>query len=104
MADKISSYGRHHLDINSSRTRSSGRVDQGADAVGAAGTQAQRGDAVELTGTATLLKRIEARLAGVPEVDRARVSALRQQIRSGEYEIDADRLAGKLLRLEKELG
>jgi len=53
-------------------------------------------DRVELTGTAQVL-------GGGAEapVDAPRVEALRRQIADGHYRIDADRIAGRLLELER---
>jgi len=46
-------------------------------------------------------------LAGAAEdsapVDRERVEAIRNALANGTYEIDSDRLAAKLLRLERDL-
>lgn len=51
-------------------------------------------------GIAARLQRIEAGLAGIPEVDQSRVQAIRQRLESGAYKVDAQRLAQNLLRYE----
>jgi negative regulator of flagellin synthesis FlgM len=61
------------------------------------------GDDVHLTAAATSLKQIETRLASVPDVDRARVEAVRQRVESGTWKVDADRIAERLMRFEQEL-
>ncbi len=52
---------------------------------------------------ATNLKQVEARIAELPDVDRARVDAVRQRVESGAYEINAGRLADRLLAFERHL-
>ena len=47
--------------------------------------------------------RIETRLADVPDVDRKRVETLRERIESGAYEVNAGRLADRLLAFERDL-
>ncbi len=57
-------------------------------------------DSVSLTGQARQLKAIEEALAEQPDVDAARVAALREAIESGTYRIDIQRLAANLFRSE----
>jgi len=78
--------------------------ERGGDAVSSASQPASgQRDAVNLTPTANRLKRIEMSLADVPDVDQARVAEIRQQIQSGSYQINAQRLADKLLTLDRDL-
>jgi negative regulator of flagellin synthesis FlgM len=58
---------------------------------------------VQLTDTATNLKQVEAWIAELPDVDRARVDAVRQRVESGAYEINPERLANRLLAFERDL-
>lgn len=60
-------------------------------------------DTVELTSNAKLLERLERSLESVPDIDRARIEAVKSQIENGEYQIDADNIAESLLRIESEL-
>ena len=62
------------------------------------------GDTVELTSSAQLLERLERTLASLPEIDRARVDAVKSAIADGEYEIDAGRIADALLLSERRPG
>jgi negative regulator of flagellin synthesis FlgM len=66
----------------------------------AAGSSA---DTVNISASAADLQAMEARLAELPEVDRGRVDALRNQIASGEYTIDSQRVADRILAFESEL-
>ena len=54
------------------------------------------GDSVELTPSARVLGE-----SGEAPVDTARVDRLRQSIADGSYRVDADRVAGKLLDIER---
>ncbi|MBL8225495.1 MAG: flagellar biosynthesis anti-sigma factor FlgM [Chromatiales bacterium] len=68
-----------------------------------AGGTSGGGDSLRLTDTATLLRQAEARLKAQPDVDAARVEAIRQRIDAGQYQVDAERLAARLLRFEQAL-
>lgn len=60
-------------------------------------------DSLRLTDTATLLRQAEARLKAQPDIDAARVDAIRKRIDAGQYQVDAERLAARLLRFEQAL-
>lgn len=102
MADKISGYGRG-LEVGNTRTRTVNRAAQENDTAATGQARTPR-DAVEITDTAVKLKAVEAQLAQLPDVDQARVEAIRQRIESGGYKPDPARIAQKLLRLEQQLG
>ena len=101
MADKINGYGRGGVDITSTRLRAIERGEMPGRAVNPESASGR--DDVQLTHTATSLKQIETRLASMPDVDRARVDAVRQRVESGAYKMDANRIADRLLRFEREL-
>lgn len=66
-------------------------------------SQPASGDTVELTSSAKLLERLEKTLASIPEVDPSRVEAVKAQIENGEYQIDADKIAEAMLRIDQEI-
>jgi negative regulator of flagellin synthesis FlgM len=66
--------------------------------------QAAASDTVELTSSAKLLERLEKTLASSPEINSERVEAVRTAIESGDYVIDAEKIAAALLRTDRELG
>jgi|CXWL01.1.fsa_nt_gi negative regulator of flagellin synthesis FlgM len=107
MADKITGYGSNGVDITSTRSRGPVRNERAADgdkAEASSRTEANSTSSqVRLTDTASNLKQIEARLADLPNVDRARVDAVRQRIESGAYQVNAGRLADRLLAFERDL-
>lgn len=58
------------------------------------------GDRVTLTDTASRLKNIEQQLNNASAVDNARVAEVQAAISNGEYTVDADRIADKMLSFE----
>ncbi len=65
--------------------------------------QTGNGDGVHITGSAKQLAAIEQTLLGGPVIDEARVEKLRAAIDAGTYQVDAARVADKLLLLEDQL-
>lgn len=103
MTDKISNQGRAGLDITQSRARAVDPAQRSGHSSTTKQAEAPRDD-VELTNTATNLRRIEAKLSSVPEADQSRIEDIRQRIERGSYQVDHQRLAQKLLRLDQDLG
>lgn len=60
-------------------------------------------DSVDLTASAQKLQEIEQGLGAQPDVDAAKVAEIKQALAEGRYEIDAERIAAKLLDIEKSL-
>jgi negative regulator of flagellin synthesis FlgM len=58
------------------------------------------GDKVTLTDAASRLKSIEQELNNASSIDNARVAEMQSAISSGEYTVDADRIADKMLDFE----
>ena len=53
-----------------------------------------------ISSTSTLLAEMESRAHSAPDIDEAKVEAVRQAIQSGELSIDYDKLAQKMLNFE----
>ncbi len=73
------------------------------DAQAAATPASKAGDTVTLTDSARSLQKIEEAVAKAPVVDTSKVAAIKQAISSGTYQIDAGRVADKLLQFESGL-
>ncbi len=58
---------------------------------------------VNLTENAVLLGRLDQALAASADIDVAKIESVKEAIASGNYEIDADKIASALLRLDDEL-
>ncbi len=61
---------------------------------------ASAGDRVTLTNTASRLKDIEQQLNSASSVNNSRVAEVQSAITNGEYSVDADRIADKMLAFE----
>lgn len=57
-------------------------------------------DRVTITNTASRLKDIEQQLNNISSVDSARVAEVQSAITNGDYSVDADRIADKMLAFE----
>jgi negative regulator of flagellin synthesis FlgM len=75
----------------------SGNSDQAAGLKGASDAD------VHLTGAARSLAAIEQSARALPAVDEARVAAVKQRLAGGDYEVDPQHVADRLLRLEGDL-
>ncbi len=58
---------------------------------------------VKLTGAARGLAAIEESLRALPAVDELRVAAVKQRLQDGSYQIDPQRVADRLLRMDSDL-
>lgn len=67
------------------------------------GNPASSRDTVSLTPQAQQLRDLESRIADLPEVDSNRVNAIKDAIANGSYEIDANRIAEKMMQFEAAL-
>lgn len=61
-------------------------------------------DSVQITPYARLLTSLSQAVQNTPDIDAARVSNLQQAIESGQYQVNPDQTATRLLRLESDLG
>lgn len=84
------------------RSQPPGRGGDGAPA-SKGGQGAPSASTLDLTGQARQLKALEKELASTPEFDAGRVNQLRQALGDGSYQVDAQRIADKLLSLENVL-
>ena len=102
MAEKISGYARPGLDVSPTRDRKVDKPDTASETGKQQRPEAAR-DSVNLSGQVDNLRDVEARLKDMPEVDPERVESMRAKLDSGDYEVNAERLARKLTRLEQDL-
>ena len=93
--------------INSSRTHQTGERNvtgakkESSDSTRDTSSRASSGsDKVSLTDTAERLKSLEQQLASQPEVDKGRVSSVQHAISNGEYKVDPERVADKMIDFE----
>jgi negative regulator of flagellin synthesis FlgM len=104
VTDKISSYSASEPIAPIKGSNSNGVVtDKSQQGDSAAPAASQTGDTVTLTNSARSLQKIEETVAKAPVVNAAKVAAVKQAINSGNYQIDAGRIADKLLQFERGL-
>ena len=105
MTDKISAYSAPEPIAPVKGSNSNSVVaDKAQGEASAAGTPAaQTGDTVTLTDSARSLQKIEEAVARAPVVNASKVAAVKQAIHSGTYQVDAGRVAEKLLQFERGL-
>lgn len=60
-------------------------------------------DSVSLTGSAVRIQALEELVARLPIVDTQKVEEIRNSISNGNFEFNSDRIAEKMIQLEKEL-
>ncbi|TAK54322.1 MAG: flagellar biosynthesis anti-sigma factor FlgM [Gammaproteobacteria bacterium] len=100
MSNKIDGFGQQPAQV------SGGRRDEAVkrvDGENAGHPRSVTEDQVTLTDSARQLQRLSEEVAAAPELDTARVAALRQAIERGEYQVDARRVADRMLALEHTL-
>lgn len=60
-------------------------------------------DSLRLTGEATNLQALEREISAAPAIDSQRVAAVRERIESGNYKINPDVIASRMLELDQQL-
>jgi len=63
----------------------------------------KRGETVSFSGKAKDFQQIEAGLKDLPGIDEDKVAKIRAALEDGSYEISADRVAQKMLDMEKDI-
>lgn len=65
--------------------------------------QGARGENVNLSSQAKDLKQLEQKLGNYPEMDDDRIEQIRSALEDGSYKIDAEKLAQKMLEMDKSI-
>lgn len=60
-------------------------------------------DSVDLTKAATQIQQIEQSLASIPIVDSSKVQAVSESIEQGQYQINEERIADRIIDIEKNI-
>jgi len=94
------------IDLNSSFSQqamsarekvSTQRNNGGATSVTNAPAKSIPKDTVELSDTVKVMQAADAKIANTPDINSERVASLKAAIDSGNYKVDAERVAGKMI-------
>ncbi|HEY6644873.1 flagellar biosynthesis anti-sigma factor FlgM [Povalibacter sp.] len=100
MSIKISDFQNRPVQAGTDKT-----VSRAGDASAApADTAAAGSNPVQITDQARKLASLEHAVKSLPVVNESRVVEIRLALEEGRYQVDAERIADKLLRTEQELG
>jgi len=83
-----------------SKVSSSGKKSSAAPSKGKGNTSS---DSVDLTDTASKLQQLEQSLADIPIVDSSRIEAVSQSIDDGQYQINNEKIADRIISSENEI-
>jgi negative regulator of flagellin synthesis FlgM len=100
MSSKIDGFGSRPASVTSGHRGSA--VQHSGDA-GSASVGTTSGDSVTLTDSAVRLQRLARAVADAPASDANRIASFRDAVARGEYLVDAERVADKILQAEREL-
>lgn len=100
MANDISGINSPRTQQSSERNVTNAKKESGDSSKAASSRSSSGSDKLSLTDTAERLKALEYQLAQQPEVDRNRVSSVQDAISSGEYKVDPERVADKMINFE----
>jgi negative regulator of flagellin synthesis FlgM len=105
MTEKINGQGFRPSDTAGARRSEAAKPagSQGESRTASAGKSAAASDTVSITQSGMLMSKLEELVQRTPVVDQDRVTAIKDAIASGSYETDAQRIADRLLKLEREL-
>ena len=103
MAIEIS--GQHPAQLSNAKAETKGQVGRTDPAVPKQQTgQASTPDTVTLTDAATQLHQLEAAIRASPIVDTARVENVKHAMSNGQFQINPQRVADKMVSFENSLG
>jgi negative regulator of flagellin synthesis FlgM len=106
MTEKINNQGFRPTDTASTRRSDAAKPANSQEQSSRAAPEksAAAGDTVSITQSGLLMSKLEEIVQRTPVVDQDRVAAIKEAIASGKYEVDDQRVADRMLRLERELG
>jgi negative regulator of flagellin synthesis FlgM len=96
---KIDGTGKTLGTTGTSATRST----TGSSPTSATSATSAPGAQVDISGTSSRLRELEATIANVPVVDSARVEEIKQAIADGRFKVNADRVADSLIESVRQM-
>lgn len=86
--------------LNQTGSSKTGGAGKSAKAPSVTSTGVSSDDRVDLTETASKLQQIEQALSNIPIIDDARVESVSQSINTGQYQIDNEKIAERIISSE----
>lgn len=102
MTEKINGQGFRPTDTAGARRSEAAKAASGQTHARKAETPSSA-DTVSITPSALLMAKLGEVVRNAPVVDNERVAALKDAIASGTYQVDAQRVADRLLKFERDL-
>lgn len=102
MTSKITGFQNHPVQVGTESSVSRARG-EAASAAKPSGSSSSAGSRVHITDRARTLAALEQAVNSAPVVNEGRVAALRSAIQEGRYEVVAERVADRLLRMDRDL-
>ena len=103
MTNKIGSGGVDNRPVQIATERGVKRAGEAADAAAAPAKVTASGDGVRITDSARQLAALEQAIRSMPDVNEAKVNEIRGAIANGTYQVSPERIADKLISMEKDL-
>jgi len=103
MTEKINGQGLRPSDTASTRRTDSAKPAAREGKSPATAGEAATGDTVNITASGLLMSKLEEIVQRTPVVDADRVAAIKDAIASGNYEVDDQRVADRLLKFERDV-
>ena len=101
MTNKVGGFDNRSVQVGTDRTIK--RTSNATSSAPAGASATAGGSSVQITDSARQLAALEAAIKELPAVDEAKVTELRNAIESGTYEVDGERIADKLLKMDSDL-
>ena len=103
MANRIKGLDGGSIGTGSSNPVEKVRLSTPVNADGADASSGASVDSVHITSSARSLAALSQTIRDIPDVNAERVATVQQAIASGQYSVDAGRIASRLLQLEQDL-
>ena len=98
MTNKIGGFDNRPVRVSTDH-----KVSRSDDTVASPAGTSNASDPVRITDQAKQLAALEQAIKGMPAIDEARVAEVRRAIDEGRYEVNAERIADKLICSERDL-
>jgi negative regulator of flagellin synthesis FlgM len=103
MTERINGQGFRPADTAGTRRTDGAKPASTGSAHSSAASSPQSADTVNLTRSGLLMSKLEELVHSLPVVDADRVSAIKEALASGSYDVDDQAVADKMIRFDREL-